>query len=145
MKYFDFEEMINETLKRSKHEGYRIGARNIAVNQELPKAVEKAGFLLLKPGTAFDLSGLQEAIIIGVELWSPLDLYGLDLLANSRSDKGVPVYVFDLDEFYAAGELDRVIPGINPKQTPVLVEYSHGRVALALEGQDALTRMNRTD
>ena len=143
MKFFDFEEVAAEIARNSEDPSDMINARNIAMGQEFPRAVKEAGFFLLKPGSALDLSGIPRALVVGIEIWSPQDLSGIDSLANRIGVNSLPVYVFDLDEWFNSGELDRVLPGIIPRCTPVFVEYRDGRVVDAKERQEALIRMNQ--
>ena len=145
MKYFDFDEIAKEIAKQSDDTTAIVSGRNKVIDQEFPKAVKKAGFQLLKPGTAFDLSNVPEATVVGVELWSNLDLCGFYSLANRISAKNLSVFVFDIDEWSNAGELDRVISGICPRRTPVFIRYRYGQMVEALEGPDALARMNQID
>ena len=138
MTFFDFSQQVKEIeAKENSLEG-RLGARWKAVYQNFPKAVDDAGWRLLRAGEYLDESKLQNTIIFGLALWSPVELICLDSLVESLLDSQISGYVFDIDDIKSPVDLNKFMPNVSlPLSTPVIAGYKGGKLLLNLEGNEA--------
>lgn len=130
-------------LEVASKQGASIAERNEIINQAFPEAVHRAGWRLLIRENATEFSIAEHAIVIGIAVWSNLDLQGLDTLRERWSGQ-VPIFVFSLDEFGASDGIKVFIPGVPlPMRTPVMVEYRNGEAIKSAEGATALAWMKQ--
>lgn len=104
--------------------------------------LKQLGWMLLKPGDALTPADLQYAWVIGMAVWDKPGLRALDLFTK-KQDPRLKVYLFNVDEFNPATDMEAFLPGCPwPAATPILACYFRGELGGFFVGPAALTQIS---
>jgi hypothetical protein len=136
--FLDFSAELQRAVTEAPDDTARWCARTEVGRRLFPGAVERAGFSLFQPRTAFFPGASEHMLVVGAASWSDPDLAALDRLAQHTRNPGVHVVVFDVD-CWPLEDILRAFPGApNPKATPFVLQYKHGDLAYAGDGHEAI-------
>ena len=104
-------------------------------------AISNTDWQVLKRGDCFDPTMTNEAVVLGVAVWSHPDIEGLETLRRSSILVKLRICVFSVDDLTFGG-IALFMPGIRPfSQTPIIAKYIDGKLVQTLEGRAALDWM----
>src|SRR5579864_1957546 len=139
MKHFDFARATQDLASRALNSTEAASAKTEAARLQLPSAVAKLGWRMLKRGDKFDPESCSRALVVGVVPASFKDLEALDQLAERTNLGALVVMVFSFDDCSTDRELNEFVPQANPPtQHPVVAEYLGGRLITFKEGDDVV-------
>ena len=100
------------------------------------RGIDASGWTLLAPDTAHGTLDLDNAFVVGVEVWSYPDLTFLESLRDILEAN--KVYVFSIDDFLDEPKFAEVVPGGKiPMASPVIVRYKKSKMFWQKEGRAA--------
>jgi len=114
----------------------RAGVLGLRLERRMaPGAVERAGFFLLQPQSAFSQGAGEHVLVVGAASWSNPDLAALDRLTPEIATCML------LCLMWATGHLktscERFPGAPNPKATPFVLQYKRGALTYAGDGHEA--------
>lgn len=136
--FFDFSAEVERAVTEASDDTSRWCARTEVGRRLFPGAVERAGFSLLQPASAFSPGAREHVLVVGAASWSDPDLAALEKLAEQTRNRDVPVVVIDVDD-WRLEDILRAFPGApNPKATPFVLQYKRGALTYAGDGHEAV-------
>ena|SRR6266498_853195 len=139
MSFIDFEEEIERARVDASSDHDKAAVRTTISQQRLPEAVRSAGWHFLDQTRVFEPGTQRRELVIGVAPWNSAELRASSALVQRSGRHAFAVQIFDIDDCKNAKDIERVVPGVEPPiQTPVLAEYSDGKLTRRAEGAAAL-------
>jgi hypothetical protein len=138
MTYFDFTDEIHRSLAEAKDEPTKWSVRTTVGRQLFPRAVELAGFRFLPEGSSLVPASFENVLVIGIATWSDPELRALEKLAPVILQSPAPVFVYDIDD-WSLERIQDVMPGATKMLgTPIVAQYTRGRLSYFGYGDDAM-------